>query len=215
MQATSPPVPTPITIFAGALQSTGGTVTGTLHDAGGAFPYCTSISQDLHATGTLDTANNLSLTFQVGGGTATIVATLNSNLGSPATGTYQIVGGSCAMPTTSMTMVEYAPATGTYSGSFTAGPGETTALTAVLTQSTIPNADGEFPLSGTVTATGGCTSSFTFSGGIVMGADVNAEIPNYSENLLGQIDPTASTFNGNIISNPYCPSPYSGTLTRQ
>jgi hypothetical protein len=160
-------LPTPVGDFIGALQSSGGTVTGTLHGLSTSFPQCVPLTQDLQAAGTIDANGNLVLTIPIAGGTATITATI-ATPESYTNGTWQISGGACAMPSTAIQIAEFAPATGTYTGvvnllDLTTGlpiPGTATNVTATLVQSPTPNADGEFPLSGTVTATGACSASF-------------------------------------------------------
>lgn len=61
--------PTPIDAFIGALQSSGGTVTGTLRafDLNFSSP-CVSSTQDLAAAGTLDSTGNLVLTVPISEG---------------------------------------------------------------------------------------------------------------------------------------------------
>ncbi len=79
----------PIADFTGALQSTNGTVTGTLRafDASNFLNPCVALTQDLAATGTISTSGNLVLSIPISGGTATLTVTLGSNLQSYAMGT--------------------------------------------------------------------------------------------------------------------------------
>jgi hypothetical protein len=169
----------PILEFTGALQSTGSSVTGTLRalDINGLLGTpCVALTQDLAATGTLDTSGNLTLTVPISGGVATIKVALSSNLHSPITqGSYQIVGGACAQGATTAFIDQYASATGTYVGTLTPlGSSSTTSATVTLTQSLTPDADGLFALSGTVVLTGACNASFSFTGGTVTGGDINS-----------------------------------------
>lgn len=213
-------LPTPVSDFFGALQSSGGTVTGTLRAISLSLPQC--VTQDLQATGTIDTNNSLKLTIPISGGTATITATITTPE-SYTPGTWQIVGGTCAMPSTSIDVAEFAPATGTYTGVLNVldlttdlpVAGTATNVTAVLTQSTTPNADGEYPLSGTVTATGACSGSFPIaneavSGGVLMPTPATGPLGV----LNGGIIPTATTLIADFSPSPACGSQiYSGTLT--
>lgn len=220
----------PIADFMGALQSANGTVTGTLRafDDTNIINPCVSLTQDLQATGTLDTANNLTLNIPISGGTATITATLPQNLHTFIPGTWQISGGPCAMPATAMNISQFASATGTYTGIFniiatgtiTPVPGTVTAITAVLTQSTTANADGQFPLTGTITATGTCTASLAFTNGIVFGDGILSQPlsgpANSQGNFIGGLNPTAAGITGLFESFTACNSQgYQGTLTRQ
>jgi hypothetical protein len=218
----STPGAPPISDFLGALQSSGSTVTGTLRAISLSIPQCVSFTQDLHATGTIDANNNLVLTIPIAGGTATITATI-ATPESYTPGTWQISGGACATPSTAIQIAEFAPSTGTYTGvvnvlDTTTGlpvAGTATNVTAVLTQSTTPNADGEFPLSGTVTATGACTIGFPITnevveGGVFMSASYIGPV------LDGGGSPTATMLVADLISNSACSSQvYSGILTRQ
>ena len=161
----------------------------------------------------------------IGGGTATLTATLGSNLNTSVAGTYQIAGGSCPMPATPMTIAEYAPVTGTYSGMFSvlsipSNPNINISVTAVLTQSPTPDAIGAFPVTGTVTTTGACATSFTLSGSYVWGGQLlGGSSP---QQFIGSFDPTASTstftFLSESVASPGCPNApqiFAGSLTRQ
>lgn len=230
----------PIVEFMGALQSTNGTVTGTLRafDDSNLLNPCVPLTQDLAVTGSVTTANslsgtvdNLSLTVPISGGVATITATLPQNPQTFTLGNWQIVGGACAMPATPMMISQYAPATGTYSGMFnvlatgtlTPVPGTATAITAVLTQSTTPNADGQFPLTGTITATGACTAGLAFTNGIVFGGGILSHPlsgpSNPQGDFFGGMNPTATSITGLFASFTACNyqgyQGYQGTLTRQ
>ncbi|MGD0796202.1 MAG: hypothetical protein ABR910_00640 [Acidobacteriaceae bacterium] len=169
----------PIASFSGALQSSNGAVTGTLHALDTDFTAtCVSLTQDLPATGTLDAANNLTLSVAVAGGTATIQLALDQSLLTFATGTYSIAGGACAMSSTPMIAIQIPPVTGAYSGTLTelgSSPAVTATVTAQLTQSSTPNADGNFPSTGTVTIAGStCPATFSFSGELVAGPALDA-----------------------------------------
>ncbi|MGA1983865.1 MAG: hypothetical protein ABSG84_15540 [Acidobacteriaceae bacterium] len=214
--------------FAGALQFSSGSVSGILtpeappNVTGLVFPTCTLFAPTA-VTGTIDAGNNLTLSLPIGGGTATISATIGSNPETAVTGSFQIVGGTCAMSAVSMTIAEYAPVTGTYTGSFTnMQDGTASPVTAVLTQSTIANSNGVFPLTGTVTLTGECSTSFVISDsysyveGDVVFAMSGAPAPAYLS-LWGDNDSTASTISSAALeqANQKGCIEYEGTLTRQ
>jgi hypothetical protein len=210
----------------GYLQSSNGTVTGIL-EIYGSF-QCDS-GQPLAVSGTVNGSGNLILTVPLGdslstpgtaNGTATITAALGSNLESPTTGSYQIMNGACAISTSPMTITQYAPVNGTYAGSvrlFGGTPNETNiTFTAALVQSATPNAEGQFPLSGTVTATGDCTAS----GPLATFAYVAGNLV-WSPSLplvIGTIDPGASAITGRIVVGSCVSSPTSApspVFTRQ
>jgi hypothetical protein len=192
----------PIVSFYGALESSGSAVSGTFHvvptSPSAPFTPCVSIYQDIPVTGTIDAANNLTLNATIAGGAATLQATLTQDLQAFSSGAYSIVGGACAMPSTSMFTYQIPPITGTYSGALTntfVTPAVTTTVTAQLTQSTTPTADGFFPLSGTISIAGGCPASVSFSGEYVEGPSIE--------------EGTAAGLEGNILP----PFPSSPTLT--
>jgi hypothetical protein len=160
-------------------------------------------------TGTLDSNNNLTLTVPFGGslGTATITATLGSNPQTLADGSYQVTGGSCALPATAMTIAQYAPTNGTYSGTFgvatasSAVAATDVTVTVILSQSTTPGSNGAYPVSGTYTITGNCTDSGSIT-------QAGTFFP-YSSS------PTATTIFSGYFFTTKCPDTYQGVLVLQ
>lgn len=216
--------------FVGALQFSSGSISGVLTPQPPPnltgllpFPTCTTFAPTA-ITGTIDASNNLTLSLPVGGGAATITATIGSNPETPATGSFEIAGGTCAMSAVSMTITEYAPVTGTYTGSLTnMQNGTLSPVTAVLTQSTTPTADGVFPLTGTVTLTGQCNISFVINSSYsyVRGdlASTLSGAPNPTSqifSLWGYTDSTASTITRAALEGDQnsCDL-FEGTLTSQ
>jgi hypothetical protein len=166
---------TPIEDLSGSLTSSGSTVTAVLHALPLEVPNCVAATSDISASGTLDTSGNLTLTFPIAGGVGSLSANFTENNTRPIlSGTYQVVGGTCAQSATTVTFFQLANVTGTYSGAaqlfqVPIGSGPTSTVTAVLVQSDTPNADGQYPLTGTITMTGACTATLTFNQGIVSG----------------------------------------------
>jgi hypothetical protein len=216
---------TPIAAFMGALQSANSNVSGTLHalDSNLAAP-CVPFTQDLAVTGTVSSVGNLVLNLPIAGGTATLNATLASNLQTYTMGSWTVVGGTCAMASTSMALVQFAPVTGTYSGTLTTfgTTNNATMVTAVLTQATTPNADGQFPLTGTLTyaGTGPCSGSYPLTPEYVT-AGVIAETSGTglsSDGMVaGVIQPSATSIQATttVLTTSCLGGPLSGTLTRQ
>jgi hypothetical protein len=213
----------PIADFTGALQSTNGTVTGTLRafDVNFLNP-CVPLTQDLPATGTLSAGGNLVLTVPISGGAATITATLVSNLQSFTQGSWQITGGTCAMPSTPMAITQFAPLTGTYSGTLTnpINSASSSTITAVLTQSATPDSDGRFPLTGTVSSTGTCSGTLPLAPEVVSGNGIFSTSGGFlapNAVLEGPFLPTATSIQATVeIYNLNCSYPIlRGTLTRQ
>jgi len=217
------------TKFAGALQVTSGSISGTLNtsilfptsiittdgETGCAVDTLTAVA----VTGTINSSGDLTLTvpFGASNGTATITATIG-NPQTPTTGSYQIVGGPCATPPTAITITQYAPVAGTYTGVLASGT-ETVPATVTFTQSSTPDATGEFPLSGTITLNGTCSLGTIFGAGSVRGSLISASTP-YPGNtqFYGTINPAASTIAAIYYvygTSDGCGATFQGTLTRQ
>ena len=227
--------PHPIAGFGGPLQFTNGSVSGILTATASANSiYCQQTlvaNPTAAATGTLDSNNNLTLTVPVAGGTATITATLGSNPQTLADGSFQIVGGPCAVSATPMTIAQHAPVTGTYTGTFNLPatgnvptPGSNITVTAVLTQSPTFNGNVVYPITGTVTVTGACTESATLAPGTVAGnaiysADFGSNNQLAGPQFTGLSNPSASsilnaTFQ-DAAAGGACSAAYQGILTLQ
>jgi hypothetical protein len=174
----------PIEDVFGSLTSSGKSVSAVLHATPLVIPHCVETDTDLPFTGTTDSSGNLSLTAPIAGG----VATISANLLTPETitlpdgtvrnepffsGTYQVVGGSCAQPSIALTILSVPNITGTFTGTATAGPpsnpGPNSIITATFVQSSAPDANGKYALSGTITSSGGCNATYSFSSGAVSG----------------------------------------------
>ncbi|HEY0794569.1 MAG TPA: hypothetical protein VGD64_02200, partial [Acidisarcina sp.] len=147
---------------------------------GAGFPPCVLPTTDLTATGKVDTAGNVTLTVPLAGGVATMAFNAVSTLGPLDTGTYQVVGGACAQASVGLSAINVPNVTGTYKGTLTqilpvpSGTAPTDSVTAVLVQASTPNSDGQFPLSGTITATGACPATLTITQGVVAGIQVQS-----------------------------------------
>ena len=160
----------PIASFTGALQSSGSAVSGTFRALDPNFlSPCVTSTQNLSATGTLDSNGDLVLSIPISGGMAKITATLGPNLQIYTPGTLQISGGLCAMPSSTTSIIQYAPINGTYTGTLsdTANVTNTATVTAVLTQS-----DGRFPISGSVSSTGLCPGTRPLLPEVVSGGGI-------------------------------------------
>jgi hypothetical protein len=217
--------PSTIVDFTGALQSNGSTVTGVLRTLS-STPFggnCPSITTDLVVTGTLDASNNLILTIPLSGGVTTITATLPQDPQTFTPGSFQIVGGTCAMPATDMFITQLAPVTGTYAGTLTTfgTPAISATVTAVLVQSTTPNADGQFPLTGTITIQGPCSVTLPLLPETVSGNGISfptSSSTSPASDLTGPLmTPTATSIHAFVdIYDTNCSIAYvQGTLTRQ
>ena len=153
----------------GSLAVEGTAVTGMLHALGGGN-QCVSGSVPLAVTGSIDTTSRLNLTGPVAGGTLTMSGTLSTDRKSVIGGTYTVTGGSCAFPAAEtisarsgspMTGQQYQPVNGTYAGTLTSSSGEQFPLTSVVTQSTQPDSNGVYHVSGTANSPGNSCLPFT------------------------------------------------------
>jgi hypothetical protein len=207
----------PVGGFGGLLQFSSGTVSGTLTPY--VFPSSCTVPSPTAVTGTIDANNNLTLTLPVGGGTATITATLGTNPLALVDGSFKVVGGFCAMPATPMTVAQYTPVTGAYTGTFSVPnsdgaptSGTTITLTTILTQSSTPNANGFYPVTGTFTVTGACTDSGSFTGLTAGGGGIDNLA---SPDLVGSVSPSGDGIYDAVFSSTKCSITYQGSLVRQ
>lgn len=150
--------------FGGALQTdSAGHVTGTVHVAGPLL-LCFGVQLHLPLAGSIDSNGRLTATITTSNGqTLALSAQVSPNGALLSGGAYTGSGTGCAngdQGTVSGFQVQ--AFTGTYSGSFTPSPGTTINLVIPLTQSTTPDANGQFPVStGTITVSGGSSCGLT------------------------------------------------------
>lgn len=177
-----PVAPTTGLLLVGSLTSQGSTVTGIFRLADLSQPNSCSnpLQQVVTVSGTIDPSRNLTLTSAAfGGSVLTMQLTIAPTPGTGGTstvltsgsGTVSITGGPCAYPSAGVFGFEIASVTGTYAGPITAVSGLGTmaipsgAASLVLTQTATPQSDGQLPVTGSLTFTGGgCTSSVPLSG---------------------------------------------------
>ena len=210
----------PIADLSGSLSSTGGKVTGILTSLSLSVTPCISSNTDIQVSGTIDSAGNLSLTGPIAGGVVTITALVTTNPIPFYTGTYQVIGGPCAQASVSLASIEVPNASGTYAGTLTEtipqGTGSL-AVVATLVESTTPNADGKYPLSGSITYSGDCTGTFSFNNYLVFGVNVQGT-PTFNGPIFSGAVPLApikpfQVFLSNLVG---CAGvPYEGNLTLQ
>jgi hypothetical protein len=233
----APAVPTlpsnPVGNVMGSLSSSGNKVTGILNVRPYGLTNCISETADLAATGTLDAAGNLALSAPIGTGTLTLMLNVSNTSNRFPGGSVQVVGGPCAQAVLPVDGYRVPTLTGTFTGTANPGPiggtgsGPAT-LTVTLTQSTAPNADGAYLLSGTAVATGGCSYTLNFSSGLVAGDTFYNQPPALVFGgppqifLTGAITPGDGVTATSVIAglNFTAPSPctasaYSGVLDRQ
>jgi hypothetical protein len=227
---TSPPalpLPPIVQLF-GSLVSSGSEVAGTLNARPGGFPACVANNADLPVKGTVDATGNITLTVPIAGGVATIISATQSARPPLANGTYQVIGGACAQSSVGLNGFEVLNVSGTYAGTLAqiipSGSGSLS-VTATLDQSPTPNADGEYPLTGTVTYSGDCSGTLLFNNGIVFGeefqsAPLSPDFGTSTELFSGGIPLTGLAGLQPLGASFFLPAgcsltAYTGTLTRQ
>jgi len=228
-----PSVPSgPVSGFVGALSSTTGVVTGTLNvlaiNATDPGQPCVLPFSNLVVAGTLDTAQKLSLSGPLAGGTVSLSVTLSADLHTHSDGTYSITGGSCAMAATPVSLEQIAPATGTYAGTLLllqqgtshVDPQHTAAVTVTLVQSSDADTDGHFPVTGNLVAAGTCPGKVSNLSGRVSGPSLLLQSPTAIFTNPGEvaaiIHPDASSLFATAFFASPCPgAAFQGTLTRQ
>lgn len=225
------PASVPIIEFVGTLSASNGVVTGGfIPIPSGATSAClTPTLTPITVTGTVDSSGNLAITLPMAGGTATLTATLATNVETEAAGSFKIVGGTCAMPSTAMQIAQYTPLSGTYKGTFnllnSSGlptTGNPITVTAMLAQSSTPNADDQYAVTGTVSTTGACSANITLANGYVLGGLLISEDTTFSYSLSAGFDPTGTTalvglfiVDTSSTACPFTQQIFEGTLTRQ
>lgn len=114
---------------------------------------CISPATDILLTGSVSATNQMTLVSSpLNGSTVTLRGQLAADSSGMAGTTLTFSGGQCAsLGTKAVTATQYSPIGGTYTGNFIDADGNLLAVSAFLEQTTQPNADGQFTLSGTAT----------------------------------------------------------------
>lgn len=202
--------------MSGALQINGTQVTGTFSSHFACTPPTGTY------TGTLNSAGDLTLQTI---GVNTSLQT-SSNPYTPSTGTFTAGGYLCLVISSGSAVgVEIAPLNGTLAGAVTAtgvAPVPTGNVSLNVTQSTTPNANGQFPLTGAITFTSGTCSVIESLSGTISGEGValtTASGASTSVQVTATTIPTATQVAASSIV--FTPSPcstlipsatYTGTL---
>jgi hypothetical protein len=192
----------------GALQNQGGQVTGTLSYTAG---------DPLSFTGTFDSTKGILALTSTTENSYNLQLTVPSDYNNLSTGTLIVAGTyNPLVTTTSVVAVEVAPLNGTYTGTlsgtlttYTSGTLTTAPISGTvslaLTQSTTPNSNGQFPLTGTITFPSGSGMSPVTLPGLISGIPIwlNNEpcVTEFSEYAVCTISSqTGSTLNA--YTNP-------------
>ncbi len=139
-----------LTLNAGLSSQPNGKITAVAHLSGAP---CASAATAISMSGSLNDFGQLVLTSQPFGGTVlTIKGEMPGGASKLTNTTLTFSGGSCApLGRFPVATTQFAPINGTYTGTFIDAGGNSGSVTAVLTQTTQPDANGTFHLSGSST----------------------------------------------------------------
>jgi len=185
---------------------------------------CVSPATAFDVSGSLNSANLVTLTGPLAGGKITIAGTLAADGQSLTNTTYTVTGGTCAFPSTAKATAHvYSSITGNYAGSFSDPNGQVISITATLTQTPASDTDGNFQLSGTGNlANNPCfPTTVSVSNSVVTGGAFNftyadATTQN-SVNAQGTFSTDGSTLTVSqwTLTGPCGPDTGTGLLTKQ
>ena len=148
--SSSAPVAARLPTLSGEFTAQAGTITGTLHSQ--SATACVSPQTSFTVSGSADAKNLVTLSGPVADGSLRLTGTLAADGKSITGASYNVVGGACAFTQPVAALAQnFAPVTGTYVGTFADVDGQLAQVTADLSQSTTPDANGDFTLAGTAT----------------------------------------------------------------
>jgi len=185
--------PGPLTLNVGFTQGTGETVTGVAHLTG---TSCVSSTTGIALTGAIAANNQLTLTSApFGGSTLSITGQLAATGKAITNPAWSFSGGSCAaLGAAQIQAQNYADIAGSYTGTFVDSGNNQLAVTATLTQTTQPDGNGQFQLSGSATF----PNNPCFTQSIVTSSDVTGSSlsTTYTDSTSGATITAVGTFNG-------------------
>lgn len=134
---------------------------------------CVGTDTDILLTGSVDGDNNVTLVSSAFGGTTlTLKGAAAANGKGMAGATWSFAGGPCAsLGTANVTATYYSTIGGTYQGTFTDTSNQQLAVSSFLQQTTQPDSNGQFAISGSATfpANGCFTQQPTVTSSLVTG----------------------------------------------
>lgn len=194
-----------LTSLGGSLTVSGANVTGMLHPLAGAC-LTPATTAPFAVSGNINSAGLLTLTStNFAGGAFHLTGTIAANQHSLQNPAYTVSGGSCASATPALARVtpqdnatitiaqQYQPISGTYTGNFSDSDGVILAVSANLQQSSSPDANGYYHLSGTATfANNPCLNTPVVTDSVINGASITAT---YTDATTGNAITATGTFN--------------------
>lgn len=235
---TSNIVPPPGVVLFGALENTGNQVGGTFRFTNLAQPTTCGLDQVVTVSGSIDSKSNLTLTSSAmpnGTTVKVLLAITGSQQPYAGTGTIEVDGSTCTFPSTGAIGEQIQNIAGTFAGTLapgtlvSPGTGPSATVSLVLTQSSTPQSDGQFPVTGPLNYTiGSCTGSASLSGtasgvGVILSSTsvppANLQIVGF----VGTTNPAATTITAGLLefapapcsSDPTSTVAYTGSLNRQ
>lgn len=137
-------------VISGEINVQANTITGIFHTQSAGACVAPAASFDL--AGTEDANKVVTLSGALDKGTLTITGTLAADGKSLTNATYNVVGGACALNAkVNATAQAFTAVTGNYAGNFADADGQVAQVTANFSQSSTPDANGNFTLAGTAT----------------------------------------------------------------
>ena len=203
-------IPTAGLLLLGSLSSQGSNISGTFRLANLPFTAScgTPLQQVVNVSGSVDSSRNVTLTSTAFSGAVLTVKLLVPPNPLPtvttlttANGTVAVTGGTCPLASTSVFGFQTPSVTGSFTGPLTAStylaapPIPTGNVSLALTQSATPQSDGQFPVTGALSFSGGgCTSSMALSGtvsgpGLTLASAPIGLFPTSTVNFLAVVNP--------------------------
>lgn len=134
--------------LSGELTGSQSAITGIFHS--NSATSCVPPTTAIDLTGQAYATNAVTLTGALAGGVLTIAGNLAADGKSLTQTTYNVTGGPCAFASQAdATAQAYSSVTGTYAGTLSDSSGPVISITASLTQTSAPDANGNFQISGT------------------------------------------------------------------
>lgn len=213
----------PLPQLSGSLTGTGSAITGIFHAT--SSNACISPQSQIAVSGSLDEHNVLALTSApfAGGSILRLIGTVTTG-NRLEVSTYTVTGGTCAFSvganSISATANLLQPVSGTYQGTFTDSDGASIPITATLTQTTQPDSNGVFHVSGGATFDNNqCVSSPIVADSTVTGNTLSTTYTQQGNTIVatGTFDDTATTLTITSwnLNGPCGPASGTGLLTRQ
>jgi hypothetical protein len=141
-----------IASFSGVFTTQAGKTTAIVHTQ--SANACVAPNASFELAGTPDEKGNIALTGPLGKGTLTLSGTVAPDGKSLTNATYNVTGGACALAQAVPASAQnFQPITGSYTGNFADADGNIATVAANFSQSTTPDANGNFTLAGTATVT--------------------------------------------------------------